>query len=545
MTKQQFDTPESLQRAKQSWLAGHFLDIEARYKIAKDSRHVSRNSDIPATGASADQHYAAEADYFRSVEIARLLDRDDMIGGAIVTRFVDNVLQGGLTVDPSTGDDGLNSHIKMLWDAWCAEPSQCDNAKEYDFNEMTGQMLRHVIVDGDVLHRPMRDGSIETIEGHRLKTPGGLTSGDRDNVVHGVELDDKRRRVAYWITKDEISPHRYVSKAESVRVPARDGAGHLNVWHSKFPKRSTQTRGFTAFAPVANGCMMHDDIQFAKLVQQQSASVYAFIRERQMGGEFPGLTDEDGVSQVADPCSPGEFKAMKNIAPGLVYTTYPGETIRQWSSNVPNPTFFDHARQIQQLVSVNVGVPLIMLLLDGSETNFSGWRGVMEQAKLGFQRWQRWLRDRWYRRVFLWKLRQWSTPGFALADPLLVAARQRGVDVFAHSWTLPTWPYIEPLTDASADLLESRNALRPMRMIQKSRGRDWDDVHQWIVEDNAKLIRRAIAESQAIKIETGVDVDWQVLAMLPLPEGIQMAIQPAMNEGTNDGKTQATAKRQA
>lgn len=534
---------ETSQVSRAKWMAGHFADIEARYKASRDSRHNSRSADIPSSGAPADHHYATEADYFRLMEIGRLLDRDDIIGGAIVTRFVDNVVQGGYTVDPDTGSDAVNGLLSDLWESYTSDASQCDAAGEHDFTELTSLLVRHTVVDGDVLHRPLRDGAIETIEAHRLKTPGGMTIAERESIVHGVRLDESRRRVSYWVCKDEISPHRFVPRTEAVELPARDAAGHAAVWHSRFPKRYTQTRGVTAFAPVAPGCIMHDDIQFAKLVQQQASSVYAFIRERMLGAEVPEIADEYGVRQVADACRAGEFRSIKDISPGMVYTTYPGEVVRPWSSNVPNPTFFDHAKQIQQLVSVNLGVPLIMLLLDGSETNFSGWRGVMEQAKLGFGRWQRWLRDRWYRRVYQWKVRQWSTPGFPLAIPPLVSARSRGIDIFAHTWTLPTWPYIEPLTDASADLLESRNALRPMRMIQKARGRDWDSVHQWIVEDNAKLIRRAIEESKSIKSETGVDVDWQVLAMLPLPEGIQMAIQPQMNEGNSNGKTQATTKR--
>src|SRR5690606_1028361 len=94
-------------------------------------------------------------------------------------------------------------------------------------------------------------------------------------------------------------------------------------------------------------------------------------------------------------------------APGIEYTGAPGEKLTGFSPNIPNAEFFEHARLILTFVAINLDMPLQMLLLDATATNFSGWRGAFDQAKIGFRQIQSWLLKRFYAPVYEWKLRQW------------------------------------------------------------------------------------------------------------------------------------------
>lgn len=499
-----------------------YANVDARYKAAKQTRFDSRTGGLGQTPQSADHHYAAELDYFRMVEIARMLDRDDVLAGAAVNRLVANVLQCGFTYDPKTGDASTDELLKVLWEQYSNEPSEVDYQQEKTLHELAQITLREMIVAGDTFILPTNRGSLQLIENHRVRTPIDLDKTLANMTIHGVRLNEDRIRQSYYFTRDDISLVEFPYRRDVVEVSARNEEGIEQVYHLYHPKRISQTRGVTKFAPITDTCTMHDDIQFAKLVQQQGVSVWTMVRERGLGFELPPGVREP-ITLQEDPNRPGETRPMRNVSAGMVYTTYPGETVKGFSPNVPSPTFFDHARQIQQLIAINLDLPLILLLLDASDTNFSGWRGAMEQAKLSFRAFQKWFSQKFYTRILRWKLRQWSDPSSPLADPMITSMRSRGVNVFAHEWIAPSWPHIQPLEDASADLLEARNSLTSMRRAQNKRGADWDVVSNEIVEDNAKLIRKAAMTAKQLSGEIGEEVKWREVAQLPIPEGVSIS----------------------
>jgi hypothetical protein len=179
---------------------------------------------------------------------------------------------------------------------------------------------------------------------------------------------------------------------------------------------------------------------------------------------------------------------------------------------------------ILTIIGVNFGLPLVLVTLDATKTNFSGWRGAVDQARLGFRRNQRFLCSRFHSPVYRWRLRHWMAD-----DPVLakVATRKsNSVNIFNHRWNKPGWRYIEPLKDASADLLRVRNALTSPRRLHAERGDDWEEVAREIVEDNAHAI--TIAKTAALKMNAAFPSDdpvhWRELISLPTPDGVSINI---------------------
>lgn len=529
---------ETFHDAQGGWLDSAFADINARYAAAKPTRHTSKSPELNSGGVSADRHYDAELDYFRLVEIGRYLDRDDCIGGVAVTRLLSNVLQCGFTLDPKTGDSAVDELIKVLWNNHTSRPELIDSQQESTFDQLAEIAMRDAIVVGDILAMPLDTLQLDLIENHRLRTPINIPKPERDLTIHGVRLNSKRQRVGYWITKDDISPLMRFKMEDAVFVPAFNAEGARQVWHLYHPKRRTQTRGVTKFAACSTLAKMHDDVQFAKMVQQQAVSSYTMIRTRQFGFEQgDGIDERTGwATTTTDPNRPGQFAAMQQMAPGQIYTTYPGETLTGFSPNVPSPTFFDHAQAIQQLIAVNLDLPRVLLMLDASETNFSGWRGALDQAKIQFRKFQRWFASVFHSRVYAWLVDAWSDPRSPYADPMLVMARARGINVMGHEWIFPGWPYVQPLEDASADLMESRNALTSMRRVHNKRSADWQVVSTEITEDNALIVEKAIVKAQELSQRYNVEINWQQLAALPMPDGLQVSV-----NATASGQTPQTA----
>jgi lambda family phage portal protein len=484
-------------------MAEAFAGLRNDYAAAKSNR-FRRTRTVPSLGSGADYHYRSESEFLRILEYARDMDRNDSIVGQTIDRAVTNTIQSGFALDPQTGDEKLDKDLLARWQAWAEDAEACDLAGEHTFADMERLILRSMFVDGDILALQTKTGALELIEAHRLRTPRGT----KRNVVHGVLLNDQRRRLEYWLTKRDIDPNSAVHKVSDIRAyPARDGEGRRQVFHIYNPKRVSQTRGISAMAPIFDLLGMFEDIQFAKLVQQQVVSCFAVFRQRELLYEGSGAVKRGAES--TETLSDGSSRTLQGIAPGMDVLGEPGEELKGFSPNVPNPEFFEHVRLILTLVGVNLGLPLVMVLMDASETNFSGWRGAVDQARLGFRGNQDGLVRQFHRGTYHWQLRLWMEAEAALRR----AAARRRIEIARHRWNPPRWPYIQPLQDAQADKLRIAAGLTSMRRVQAERGRDEDEVAREIVADNANRIRLAIEAAERINLEhQDAAVDWRELA---------------------------------
>lgn len=504
-------------------LPAAFESMKTDYAAMRTSRFRRQRTGLALSGSGGDYHYRSEADYLRLMEYARDMDRNDAVIGQMVDRAVMNTVQGGLVPDPKTGDDKIDEDLRQRFDDWASDPEQCDVQGEMTFGQQQEQVLRSMFIDGDIFALPLDSGQLQLVEAHRARTP----TNTKRNVIHGVVMDDKRRRLEYWFTKDDIELFQSVARVGDMeQYPAYDGDGRRNVYHVYSPKRSTQTRGVTALAPIFDVSGMFEDIQFAKMVQQQIVSCIAFIRKRDKTYEGHGR-DQYGAREE-ETMTDGVKKLIEELAPGMEIEGEPGETIEGFSPNVPNAEYFQHVRLILTLLGINLGIPLVMLLLDGSETNFSGWRGAIDQARLGFRRNQRLIRDRFCRHVNLWKVRQWISEDRALRH----AAERLGPTMFKHEWNFPGWPYVQPKEDAETDAFRIEKRLASPRRVLAERGIEYSSEIREIIEDNALAIRSALTERESI-IQDFPDaaLDWRELLRVTTPEDLKLRKDPKNESG--------------
>ena len=507
-------------------LAESFETLRNDFKIAKESRFQSKLSGVSLSGTGADYHYRSETSWLRSIEQAREFDRNNMVVGQGVNRLCDNVVQDGFTLDPQTGSDELDAALWDKWQEWASDARACHAAGKSTWPNIEWLALRHLTVDGDMLGLPLESGQLETVEAHRLRTPRNT----RRNVVHGVLTDDLGAAKEYWVTKLETDPMRPVTRVNEIKpYKALDDEGFLAAFHVFNPTRFSQTRGITAFAPISDPVGMHDDIQFATLVKQQMASCVTIFHEFAEGADesLPPQRGEREDVTLPD----GSTRRQEGLSPGLDIYGQPGEKLQGFTPNVPNPEFFQHALLILSIIAVNLNLPVAVLLLDPSKTNFSGWRGAIDQARLTFQRLQADLIARLHRPVYVWKVRQWLVD-----DPKIARLAGDGgslVYPLRHAWQPPAWSYIEPVKDATGDLLQLRGALTSPRRLHARRGNgDWQVLCNEMVEDFGYAIRRAKKEAMAInkEFDDGHPVHWRECVSLPTPEGIKITL----NTGGSD-----------
>jgi capsid protein len=284
---------------------------------------------------------------------------------------------------------------------------------------------------------------------------------------------------------------------------------------------------------------MLEDINFAKLVQQQVVSCFAIFRKLAAGQS--SLPSVDGIyGEGTTQQTESGTRQIEGVSPGMEIVGQPGEELQGFSPNVPNSEYFQQVRLMLQIIGVNFGLPLCLVLMDGSETNFSGWRGAVDEARKGFVADQQNLVRRLNRPAYRWKLAQHLAE--TKDKPLKKAYSQIGERIFTHNWNLPTWSYIEPVADAEGDATQLRNALTSPRRLHAARGKDWEEIAEESIADNAYAIERAAKQAADINaaFPNSPAITWRDLIALPMPAGTTMAMQDpaaiAVQEKTADVK---------
>jgi len=516
--------------------------VRADYELNKRGGRFRRpRKGVSGVGTTGDYHLKSEPEWLYGIEYARDLDRNDCFAGICLDRVVDNVLHdAGFRPDPDTGDETADMFLKSLWDDWAQSEEGCDLAGEMTFSELERVILRGSLVDGDSLPIGNESGAIEVMEAHRCRTP----TNSKKNIVFGIQLDANRRRQAYYFTKEEVHWNATVRRvSDTTPIPARDEDGLRQVFHVFDPKRVSLTRGLSVYARVADQLGMHDDIEFANLVRQQIASCFAIIRNKKRSSPLSGGSGSQYGERTTETIG-NHTRITDGISPGMEIKTETDEEITGFSPDIPNPQYFEQAWKILKTISANLGIPLQAVLLDASETNFSGWRGAMDQARTGFRRIQRWFIKKFHARVWKWKVSQWL-----IQYPQLQKwAKQKGVNIFKVMWKRPSWPYINPLQDAQADITVVAGLQNSLRRVLGERDIDFDELMPEIVSDNVTIYQLCRNAARLINAEAQDDserITWRELLAMPIHQGLSVQIAASANPNQFDTGSQRGGNRNA
>jgi len=477
---------------QREWAASKRARAELNYNAATDSRY--RHA-VTGLGGTADAHYAHGLSLWKIRELAREFDRNDPNVGQLVDRGLDNILGAGLRVDPQTADPAVNNLLRELWEAWADDPAACDYGARFTFDELERLALRHTWIDGDAF--AILDeftGTVRFEEGDRVVSWD--TAGD--DVVHGVVLRPDGRGVRGYLFQRLRPGERKVhttgiSVGDLVEIPAD------MVIHVFFPKRATQTRGISAFAPVFDQISLASDIEHARLVKLQVSSCIAgFLTSEYPSAFYLGGTDTQTSSyDDATDLEFGEF------SPGMIGKLRGGQKFEGFSPDVVSNEESEFTEGAIRRVGLTIGLPLELSMLTSKNNSYSALRGVVEQYKIGARVVQKRFKTSFRSRVYRWKVAQFVEQGLAPARP----------DIMKHAVLTPAWPYINPVEDAQADAVRLERGLASPRQVWAERGRDYDQGVVEIATDRAALVKALQAEAAKL------GVDWRdLLAVAAQPK---------------------------
>jgi capsid protein len=520
-------------------LAETHSQLRQDYDAAKASRLRKRRI-LPASGSGADYHYRNESDYLRMMEYGRDLDRNDSIIGSILDRAEINTIQDGATLDFDTGSVTLDQELLGGWLEWGGDADLCDVAGELTFAEMEAVTFRASKADGDIWGLLTDDEKIQLWEGHRVRTPHRTTRP----IVHGVQLGTNRQHERVYVTNDDIG---FASVSpplkEMSNYPVRDESGLRRVLqvHTQTSKRVSQTRGISAFNKMFDLAGMLDDAQFAALLKQQLQNALVFVENKSDiddGGPDEPLGPETRTSHPD-----GRTEVVQGMGPGTILKPKKGRRLDPFMSTAGGPDFIGHVKLILTLLGVNLGMPLVLVLMDAKETNFSGWRAAFEQAKMGFRRNQNRMLKRWNNPVLKWHLALRKQKNSALEralDKAVAASRKSGVNWY--TWHLPTWPYVNPIDDRMADLIAVANYQEAPSTNMAKNSMDFDRETKRGIEDRGRATEWAIKEAERLNKKypnLTTPVDYQMFYTAPQPKHVSASISQSRDSQQAKGEANA------
>jgi len=213
----------------------------------------------------------------------------------------------------------------------------------------------------------------------------------------------------------------------------------------------------------------------------------------------------------------------------LIFHGEENDEIKGIERNVPGKNFSESLVMFLRLLGLPLGLPLEIILLDWTKSNYSQSRAVLEQAFVSFINRQFKIADFMMTPIFEWWLRGELAAGLKVGGQFMES-------LFDHNWIMPTFPWIDQLKEALAWGEKLDRGLTLHQKALKSLGVDREDemaAREMEIED-------AIERAKRIKGKTGVEVPWQIFAGLKA-EGQGNTI--VLDEGDNSNDKNKDKKK--
>ncbi len=376
---------------------------------------------------------------------------------AMIGRSLDNILGADLEFDPTTKDKGWNAAAK---DYIRLRQAGADVRGLMTYNDMRRAVLGSVFVDGDIVLAHTNSDSLQGFEADQLVTP--RTKAKR-KVVSGVEVGAKGQARGYWVADrkyggyvDTLRKARFIRAADAMFPGNRD--------------RLSQTRG----KPVLASSMDFFDrvdgyMDSESLAAWINSCLAIWILENEQTAAARG-TARAGETEESNAAGGTDF--LQKVDRGIVLTLGPGEEAGAFESKRPGDNFGTYLKTSFTLIGASIGLPLVLLLLDFSEVNYSAARAALAEAKKAFRRWQKFMTDYVDMPVY----RRWIGQGIARN---ILTPRE---DAYAVRFRPPGWSYLDPVKEVVGDREAVKGTFKSPQEIVAARGRSYPEVLAEIAE---------------------------------------------------------------
>lgn len=393
---------------------------------------------------------------------SRQLDRNNALASGMLDRAVENIIGKGMTLRARTKSETFNKAAEELWAKDC---DSIDVRGLASFGQLQRLLLRSKLRDGDVgaiLVSRNGEPAIQAVEGDWIDsfTKAGL---DTPNTVHGIDIDEYQRPTGFHVRYyDDVG-----GRQEQV-IPAR------NFVYMPRLKTFADLRGEPVFAQVFPYFDQIDGYIEATVVAARMAACFgAVVTSSNAGNQINALGTQQSPT--------GGTQRIASLEPGMIQYLRPNESLTQVSPQQPTQNFPDFIAALVRFAGLNLGLPLELVMLDFSRTNYSSARAALLQAYRAFRTQQQEFIDQFLGRVYPW----WISKMVKLGR-LEVPAEIRD-SFWDHEWMAPGWAWVDPVKEIQAAMMEVDAGLNTRTNIAASHGREFTKIVSQLAQEEKEL----------------------------------------------------------
>ncbi len=436
------------------------------YASAKQSRLTSGWGQ---TVTSADSELSTSLRVLRAR--SRALIRDAAYAKRAKIIVVNNVIGPGIGMQAQvkTTRDGLNNRInddiEVTWEDW-SQGEVCHTGGTLHFSDRERFCMGEIFETGEVFlrkyYRAFGGSSIpfalEVIEPERVIDEFQPSSPLPGAVVRmGVESDEFRRPIAYWIRRLHPGEIRYSpGETDAIeRVPANQ------IIHLRIVDRWPQTRGEPWLHAVIRKLNDIDGYSEAEIIGARAAASYMATIETV--GDY-GEKQTDGSREIT-------------LEPGVVERLQPGEKFNFINPNRPNANIDPFMRFMLREIAAGTGVSYESLSRDYSQSNYSSSRlALLDDRDL----WK--VFQMWFLRVFRQPVhREWLSQAILSRSIESIPVEAYALDQKKYSavrFKPRGWTWIDPEKEvaASKEAIKGGFTTRTSIIALTANGQDIEDI---------------------------------------------------------------------
>ena len=397
---------------------------------------------------------------------ARDLERNSDIAQAVLHAYKRNVVGKGYTLRAMTGDDDLDKRIEKAWKRWC-KARNCDVTGEQSFNEILRMMVERKKVDGGmiVLYRHTRGGvvpfKLQCLEVDELDNTQATPHQQGNRVVGGIEYNQYRRPVGYWIRQYDIEGWQL---AEPTYIEAKD------VFFYKSKHRPSQLREMSDMSPTITRVRDTNEFITAVAVKERISALFAlFIKKTNPTG---------GVGRSAKRGQDGQVDySGKKMTPGMIMEGNVGDEaqIIDPKSTATDATAF--LKTQQGLIGAGQGISYEAVSRDMKGATYSSARqNALEDENTYTEEIE--LLTAFMSEVYENFLISGVLSGlFPVPD-----FWERKEEYMEHSWVKTPKKWIDPSKEAAADKIALQSGQKTFQDLQAEKGKDWKEAVDELAE---------------------------------------------------------------
>ena len=390
--------------------------------------------------------------------------------------------QASARTKDGTLDTEVNEAVEKAWMDWSTE-MYCDLAEEESFVDIQQSLITSLCTDGEFFTRIHHDESskykmrLQVLDPQRCSPveTRKFQNDKKENLVNGILLDRATGKpVAYLFGNEHTNDSYYDDSTHRYnRIPANE------IIHGFLRERIGQKRGLPIIHTALNRTYSLDKYEEAAL---QSARVGAakagFLT---WNDEIP--PDEDGLDGMEMSSDPFSFT---ELPPGLGIST--------WDPTYPNEQFDTFVRCMLRAISTGMGVSYHDLANDLTDVNYSSIRQGALDVRENWKVMQQWFIRKFCRKVF----RQWLP--LQLRNGSIKTAKGRILTLMdldkclEVNWTGRRWDWIDPKSEAIANVEQIRHFLVSPSQVIRDLGRDPQEVWRQIAQDIESMKKAGIPE---------------------------------------------------